>query len=184
LVRAFFSVFCIGFSCISALEGNVSRVKGLLQKGVLADALDSAGYTALHYAARAGEVRVCEILLEHGADVNARTRNIRATALHRAASPPASSLHKSHAEVVDLLLRHGAEPNLTDVDGRTALHRAIRISVGGFDEGVKIIKKLLPITDRAIRDNHGRTVDDEFEHWKTTESDIEKIKTVRRLLRA
>lgn len=149
------------------------------------NALDSAGYTALHYAARAGEVRVCEILLEHGADVNARTGNLRATALHRAVCPPI--IHKSHVEVVDLLLRHGAEPNMTDVDGRTALHRLIYILARNFVEGVKIVKKLLPITDHAIRDNDGQNVDNEFERWMTIESDtkqtdIENIETIKKML--
>lgn len=162
----------------SALDGDVSRVSSLLQRGVFVDMTDSAGYTALHYAARAGYTRVCEILLEHGAKVNARTRSMRATPLHRAAS--AQALRTGHVEVVDLLLRHGAASNLTDADGRTALHRAIPVAAGSV-EGVEIIKKLLPITDRAVKDNHGRTVDDEFEHWKTTESDVERIKIMERL---
>lgn len=159
----------------AALDGDVDRVNRLLQKGVLVDAADSAGYTALHYATRGGHVRVCEILLEHGAKVNARTRGIKATPLHRAA-------YMGHVEVVDLLLRHGAAPNLTDVDGRTALHRTIPM-VAGSVESVEVIKKLLPITDRTVQDNHGRTVDDVFERWKTTESDSEKVKTMERLFR-
>ncbi|XP_011693692.1 PREDICTED: ankyrin repeat domain-containing protein 39 [Wasmannia auropunctata] len=160
----------------AALEGDVDRVNKLLRKGVFVDQPDSAGYTALHYATRGGHIRVCEILLEHGAQVNACTRGMRATPLHRAAGT-------GHAEVVELLLRHGAAPDLTDADGRTALHRAIPM-IGGSAEGVEIVKRLLPITDRTVKDNHGQTVDDVFERWKTTESDVERIKTVERLFRA
>ncbi|XP_071568899.1 uncharacterized protein [Temnothorax nylanderi] len=160
----------------AALEGDVDRVNRLLREGVFVDTADSAGYTALHYATRAGHVRVCEILLEHGAKVNARTRSMRATPLHRAACA-------GHVEVVDLLLRQGATPDLTDADGRTALHRAIPTVAGSVD-AVEIIEKLLPITDRTIRDNHGRTVDDVFERWKTTESDSDRVKITERLFRA
>ncbi|XP_011867983.1 PREDICTED: ankyrin repeat domain-containing protein 39 [Vollenhovia emeryi] len=157
----------------AALEGDVDRVNRLLQKGVHVDATDSAGYTALHYATRGGHVRVCEVLLECGAKVDARTRSMRATPLHRAASA-------GHVRVIELLLRHGAAPNLMDADGRTALHRAIP---PGSDEGAEIVERLLPITDRTIKDNHGRTVDDEFERWKATEGgDVEKI-LIRRILR-
>lgn len=47
---------------------------------------DNYDYTALHYAARAGDFEICEILLLEGrAEVNAVTKG-GATALHRAAS--------------------------------------------------------------------------------------------------
>lgn len=175
-VGAFFSRILAFRGFLSALEGDVDRVDRLLRKGVLVDVTDSAGYTALHYATRGGHVRVCEILLEHGANVDARTRGMRATPLHRAA-------YMGHVEVVDLLLRHGAAPNLTDVDGRTALHRTIP-TLAGTVHGVEIVERLLPLTDRTIRDNHGRTVDDVFERWRTTESDPEKIEITGRLFRA
>ncbi|XP_012523112.1 ankyrin repeat domain-containing protein 39 isoform X2 [Monomorium pharaonis] len=166
--------FYAGFH-FPALEGDVDRVNRLLQKGVFVDAVDSAGYTALHYATRRGHVRVCELLLEHGAKVDARTRSMGATPLHRAAC-------MGNVEVVDLLLRHGAAPNLTDADGRTALHRVIPMA--GSVGGAETARRLLSITDRGIRDNHGETVDDAFERWKTTESDSEKVEAVKRLFYA
>lgn len=49
-----------------------------------ANICDSAGYTALHYAAMKGHIDICELLLNCGADVNAQTRAGQATALHRA----------------------------------------------------------------------------------------------------
>lgn len=46
---------------------------------------DNCDYTALHYAARNGNMEICKLLLNDGkADINAVTKG-GATALHRAA---------------------------------------------------------------------------------------------------
>lgn len=102
----------------AALEGNTSRVQQLLSKGTHVDIVDAAGYTALHYAARSGRVDICKILLQSSANVNATTRAGFATPLHRAA-------FAGKEQIVELLLESGADPKLQDVDGRTALHRAV-----------------------------------------------------------
>lgn len=47
---------------------------------------DNAGYTALHYAARNGNLDTCKILIQYGADINALTKSARATPLHKAAA--------------------------------------------------------------------------------------------------
>ena len=58
----------------------------------------------------------CEILLSHGADVNARDRG-KLTPLHRAAS-------YAQADVVELLLMHKADRHAKSWDGKTALDYA------------------------------------------------------------
>lgn len=140
----------------AAMDGNIERVEMLLlQRGHDARAEDSAGYTPLHYAARNGHYRVCEILLQHGADVNATTPSIQSTALHRAAT-------QGHATTVETLLRHGANANLRDTDGKTALHRAIwehassieTLQNSSFSDTCTL---LLPHTDLNIKDNSGQT---------------------------
>jgi len=93
-------------------------VAKLLNQGVSPDTRDSAGYCALHYAARAGHDRICRYLLTAGAAVDAVTRAGQATALHRASSA-------GHDTVVSLLLKCGSNSGLRDVDGKTALHRAV-----------------------------------------------------------
>lgn len=69
----------------SALDGDSDRIQQLLSKGTSVNATDNAGYTALHYAARAGNVRICELLIQAGANVNMATKAGQATPLHRAA---------------------------------------------------------------------------------------------------
>lgn len=69
----------------AAQYGDLERVEKLIKDGCHVDKLDSAGYTALHYAARNGRTEVCRYLVKLGADVNAVTRG-GVTALCRAAS--------------------------------------------------------------------------------------------------
>lgn len=69
----------------AAQNNDLQRIKKLLSQGTNVDKRDSAGYTALHYAARAGHDEICHFLLDSGADINATTRSGKATALHRAA---------------------------------------------------------------------------------------------------
>ena len=71
----------------AASDGDAQRVARLVEKGSgSGDARDSSGYSALHYAARAGHADVVRVLLESGgADPNALTCGGRATPLQRAA---------------------------------------------------------------------------------------------------
>ncbi|XP_018915889.1 palmitoyltransferase Hip14 isoform X2 [Bemisia tabaci] len=102
----------------AALDGDINRVRKLLQKGISIDGLDSGGYTALHYAARAGHLSVCELLIDAGAAIDSQTRAGRATPLHRAVSA-------GKEDVVMLLLKHGANPGIKDADGNTCFERAV-----------------------------------------------------------
>lgn len=100
----------------AALENDVGRLRKLLSS-TSPDATDTAGYTALHYAARAGHLEICRLLLSHGASVDCRTRAGQATPLHRAATA-------GRLEVCQLLLDKGADFQAMDADGKTVLDRA------------------------------------------------------------
>lgn len=128
----------------TALENDIERVKMLLNRGYSTNAMDSGGYTALHYAARNGHYHVCELLLENGAAVNAVTRCAQATPLHKAAS-------QGHIRVVELLLSAGANANLKDDEGYTALHRAITA------DSIPVCRILLACTDLNLTDKRGRS---------------------------
>ena len=74
----------------------------------------------LHSAAAAKAVRIAEALLVHGAPVNARqgAGDVGFTPLMEAA-------YNGQAAMVDLLLRHGADPAMRDGDGKTAWDHAL-----------------------------------------------------------
>src|SRR5207245_2692557 len=58
----------------AARAGHWSEVETLVGKGVRVDGADEDGYTALHYAARWGDTRAIGLLLDRGADVDAKSR--------------------------------------------------------------------------------------------------------------
>ncbi len=82
----------------------------------VATSLGEADTTPLHWAGRAGSLSCAEWLLNHGAQVNTRTKAKR-TALHLAAENDA-------AEAIELLAEHNADLDVQDTKGRTPLHRA------------------------------------------------------------
>jgi hypothetical protein len=84
----------------------------LMLAGLDVDARDELGYTALIYAAEAGETRTIELLLAYGADVN-RT-DTSGTALTKAAA-------KGHLPAVQVLLDRGARLDAVNRHGLTAL---------------------------------------------------------------
>ena len=97
---------------------------------------------ALQGAAMFGRADMVKLLLEAGADVEARDE-FGDTALHEAAK-------RGHAAVVKLLLEAGADMEARDESGDTALHEAVsdswvRITIkrGGSVESHAAVVKLL-----------------------------------------
>merc|ERR1712166_1313895 len=102
--------------CTAVQEGVLQEILGLL-RAIPASAIDTYGYTALHYAARAGNTAVVDILIEAAADPNSNSCGF--SALHRAA-------FTGHSAVVRTLLAAKADANLQDTDeGASPLHKAV-----------------------------------------------------------
>lgn len=70
----------------AALTNDLNRIEVLLKRGGDVNAIDGAGYTALHYAARNGHLDACKLLVKNQIQIDAVTRSGNATALHRACS--------------------------------------------------------------------------------------------------
>ena len=75
------------------------------------------GMTALSFAAREGRLEAARLLLDAGADVNAREAN--------GISPLVMAITNRHTPVAALLLARGADPNAADWWGRTPLWSAV-----------------------------------------------------------
>ncbi|XP_059616523.1 ankyrin repeat domain-containing protein 39 [Phlebotomus argentipes] len=99
----------------AALYDDLDRLDVAIKRGATNDR-DNSGYTALHYAARAGHLEACRRLLSAGADANCTT-NGGVTPLQRAAM-------MGRLEIVKFLCEKGAVAETRDSDGQNALHRA------------------------------------------------------------
>ena len=135
---------------ISAVKsGNARLVKKMLRaQKDLAASLDAGGSTALHHAAAFSTPAIMKLLLEAGADIEAknrfgqrplhwafasveRTRLLldRGASINSQASDGRTALYlaasQRHSEdVLTLLLEKGADPNLATTNGRTPLMAA------------------------------------------------------------
>ena len=109
-----------GVRDLGDLVRNAAILHRLIDAGASVDLRDAWGRTALFYAASAGNAVAVRLLLDAGANPNAvddaRARPLMAAADN--ASTPASDLPS--ALVVAELLRGGALPTRTDLNGRTA----------------------------------------------------------------
>jgi hypothetical protein len=92
----------------------------LLESGVDPNAPGRPGLddTALHWMAIHGNTPVVELLLQKGANPNARADLVYEVPLHAAIS------NRAPLSTIDVLLEYGADPKLRDRDGRTAFDYA------------------------------------------------------------
>eukprot|EP00040_Diaphanoeca_grandis_P008181 m.44188 g.44188 ORF g.44188 m.44188 type:complete len:205 (-) comp19603_c1_seq1:79-693(-) len=133
-----------------AKAGNIVRVTELASKGSnVVNGLDNSGFSALHYASRANKLDVVKLLLLKSAHVDARAGSIKSTSLQRAAMC-------GHIEMVTLLLSHSADPMLQDVDGRTALHKAVE---GGRPPIARLLLTKFPSLATVV-DKNGECAED------------------------
>ena len=97
---------------VALQDGSVAGVTQVLDAdpSSLTAELTASGSMALHGAAIFGHAQLCEVLLDKGAQVDARRSTDASTALLLAAQ-------EGHAGVVKLLLSSGAEGSCVDSDG-------------------------------------------------------------------
>jgi ankyrin repeat protein len=100
--------------------GDVLRIEDLLAADpATAHSYSGDGWTPLHLAAGFGTPQSVDVLLQHGAQVDAVSRNPqRNQPLHAALALGRNT------ETVRLLLAHGADPNALQVGGFTPLFSA------------------------------------------------------------
>ena len=98
----------------AAWKGHTECVEYLIQNGAQLDLMDRDGMTALHEAAGEGHLEVMKRLVEAGQDVNQRGGRRKRTPLMEAA-------RKGHTDCVQYLIQNGAQLDLKDEYGKTAL---------------------------------------------------------------
>ena len=134
----------------AAALGRTDRVHELLAEDPgLALARSPDGFTPLHYPAffgGPGSADVARDLLGAGADVSARSDNdFRVQPLHSATAG-------AHAEIVEVMLAAGAEPNARQQHGWTPLHAAAQ------NGDLRSLEALLAAgANPALRNDDGRS---------------------------
>jgi ankyrin repeat protein len=106
---------------LAAFKHNKRAVLALLARGAK---VVQPGWTALHYAAASGDAEISAILLAHHAAINAESPS-QLTPLMMAA-------REGHPQVVDLLLRAGADARLKNNENLTASQIALRADKGAI----------------------------------------------------
>ena len=156
---------------LAAIGGSPAVVRMLLAKGADPDAKDGLGETPLEQAARLDQIEVVDlllppgaaarsdllsgavvkgqtdlvkVLLEHGAEVNARSS--------QGATPLDDAALKGRVEVARLLLQHGADVKARNSYGGTPLHDA---ALGGHADVVELLLENGAAID--ARDDSGAT---------------------------
>jgi ankyrin repeat protein len=101
----------------AAYNGDINKVRELLQKGVKPDERDSFGGTALHAAMFQKNMQIVKLLLQNGFNINAQGTQNAYTPLHDA-------VWANNLEAAKLLLDEGAKTNLKGKDGLTPFGKA------------------------------------------------------------
>jgi ankyrin repeat protein len=130
---------------------NLEAVELLLVHGSNPNVSDKDGYNSLHLAVKSRSLKMCELMLKYITNVNGKC-NTGETALHIACnlqlveiarlliengvslniydfSHEITALHYSvllnNKELIAILLKHNADPNIQDIYGNTPLHYCI-----------------------------------------------------------
>ena len=172
-------------------EEVLKKVYDLLDFGADVNAKNGYGTTPLHWAARKGHTDVAKLLIEHGADVNAKEdyrgetplhwakdANIAQVLIEHGADVKAKSrwdttpLHEAssmgHTDVAKLLIDHGADMNAKDKDGRTPLLWA---AYNGHTDVVKILKEA---SSAALRSEKRAKIEESKKEFQTERQDLAK----------
>lgn len=107
----FLALYDDEFACSILKEGKGNDIQATL----------TGGFTALHFASDHDMLEAVRLLLEHKADTEATTEDLRVVGHYD--SGGRTPLHlasiKGHNKVVSVLLASGANPNAKDFDGNT-----------------------------------------------------------------
>jgi len=127
-------------------NGNTDLVKLLLEE-YRADPniKNNYGRTALMLADYES-TKTMELLLSHGADVNAKNKSTGSTTLMLVAGT-----HDNYPEVIKLLIRCGADVNAKDSEGKTAIDYAqerLNSKISGSDK-----REIIKILQNAAHEN-------------------------------
>ncbi|MCE2403073.1 ankyrin repeat domain-containing protein [Candidatus Poribacteria bacterium] len=127
------------YACRGDKGEHPNKVLRLLKLGADIDVRSSKGKTALHCAAKAGFLKVINVLIENGAAIDATDKNGE-TPLYEAIRSTIKNREKQRASL-EVLLTKGANPNAENRRGLTPLQVAQQMRRVDAEEVVKLLKK-------------------------------------------
>ncbi len=127
----------------AVLEGDLAKVRQLVESGTDVDTKDELGWTPSFWALSTGQKEVFAYLVGQGADIAAKTNGGR-TLLHQAS-------RAGSTEIVKQLIAKGADVGVKSKNGETPLQCA---ASGGHEEAVKLL--LAKGADVNTTSNRGR----------------------------
>ncbi|WP_265032364.1 ankyrin repeat domain-containing protein [Wolbachia endosymbiont (group B) of Apotomis turbidana] len=126
-------------------SGGFNEAKGLIAQDANIDTNDKNGNTLLYSAAEIGDLNLVKLLLDNGANIEAKNGEYQATPLHGA-------VENYRIDVVKLLLNRGANVNAEDKDNWTPLH------YGADTNSPDIVKVLVDAhANLGAKGNYGKT---------------------------
>jgi len=111
------------------LFGKVEVLKVLIEAGVDINDVDFDWETALHIAAKDGDIPKAKLLIDSGADINA-------TNIH-GYTPLMASVESGSYKMTKFLLEQKADPNISETLRRPALYFALT------DKSIELLKLLI-----------------------------------------
>jgi ankyrin repeat protein len=124
---------------IAAERGDAAKVRKLIAAGANVNEKDEAGYTALMWAARKGNMEIARALVEARADLNVRD------CASAGWTPLMHAIHKNQNDLAHLLIERGADVNATAGDCRE--HQAeggkTALAYAAANDNAEIVKALL-----------------------------------------
>jgi ankyrin repeat protein len=131
----------------AAATGKINNILRLLARDPqLVNAYAEDGFQALGLASFFGHYDVVEYLIKAGAPVNSVSRN------GLKAAPIQSAAAAGYERIVELLLKHGADPNIREQGGYTSLHAAAE---NGDEDMIRTL--LYGGADLTVRSDDGKT---------------------------
>lgn len=138
--------------CIRSKDTD-ALIEAIENGGVEVNFMDDVGQTLLNWASAFGTHEMVEYLCEKGADVN---KGQRSSSLHYAACFGRPAIAK-------VLLRHGANPDLRDEDGKTPLDKARERADEGHREVAAILQSpgewMIPVDKERSRKSESENED-------------------------
>ena len=160
----------------AAVDGDYEAIKTAIDSGIDVNAKGGFfGRTALSSVAHLGHMKIAELLISRGAEVDAKD-SFRATPLHRAS-------REGHKNISELLINKNANVNAIDVYGGTPLDFAISSNHPEIADllrkhGGKTKKELEggePVAEAAKPERQARKVPDTI-HEAAKKGNIEAVK--------